>query len=145
MNFPIDSYLIDKALLLPLIHATILGLIIGFERERVGKSVGKRTFSLVVLGSCLFTLISVEVFPDNPVRIASQIVSGIGFLGVGVIWRHKGKGVHGITTAADMWVSAAIGMAVATRLYLTATLTTLLILLVLRIPKKSEEAEPEED
>lgn len=100
---------------LQLIVAMVLGGVIGFERELAGKDPSLRTFSLICMGSCLFSILSVHIGvltqPADPGRIAAQIVSGIGFLGAGAIFRRK-EAVAGLTTAAMMWVTAAIGMAV---------------------------------
>jgi putative Mg2+ transporter-C (MgtC) family protein len=120
--------------------AASLGAIIGAERRLAHKTAGMRTFALVALGSALFTVISVVAFADyagrpgfDPSRIASQIVVGIGFLGAGLIIFKESK-VRGLTTAAGLWVTAAIGMAVGYKLYslaVFATILTLLIFLVL--------------
>ena len=95
--------------------AGALGAAIGAERGMAGKAASLRTFSLVSVASCLFTILSinssVEYMGPDPSRVAAQIVSGIGFLGAGVIFRSP-RGVTGLTTAALMWVTAAIGMAV---------------------------------
>jgi len=101
--------------ILQLFVAAALGGVIGFERELAGKDPSLRTFSLICMGSCLFSIMSVHIGtltePADPGRIAAQIVSGIGFLGAGAIFRRK-EAVAGLTTAAMMWVTAAIGMAV---------------------------------
>ena len=98
-----------------LLTAAILGALIGFERELAGKDPSLRTFSLICLGSCMFTILSVNGIEaygaTEPSRVSAQIVSGIGFLGAGAIFRSP-SGVSGLTTAALMWVTAAIGMAV---------------------------------
>lgn len=98
-----------------LILAAGLGAIIGLEREMAGKDPSLRTFSLISLGACLFTLLSltasVGIPGADPGRIAAQIVTGIGFLGAGTIFRSR-RGVSGLTTAALMWVTAGLGTAV---------------------------------
>jgi putative Mg2+ transporter-C (MgtC) family protein len=94
--------------------AGFLGAFIGLERELRGYPAGVRTIALVTLGSCLFTDVSQLMGGDD--RVAAQIVTGIGFLGAGVIFR-EGYTVRGITTAATIWAAAAIGMAVAIELY----------------------------
>ena len=111
--------------------AAVLGMVIGFERERMDKPAGLRTYALVSLGSALFTILSATGFKHfegsvgyDPSRIASQIVVGIGFLGAGIIFFTKAK-VRGLTTAAAVWVSAAIGMAVGLEFYSVAVFTTL--------------------
>jgi putative Mg2+ transporter-C (MgtC) family protein len=102
---------LDTEILLKLLVAILIGGIIGAEREYRNKSAGLRTMMLICLGATLFTLFSIEVTVDSPDRIASNIVVGIGFVGAGVIFR-GGNGVNGITTAATIWVTAALGMGV---------------------------------
>ena len=102
----------DQLHLVSFISAGVFGAIIGVERESRDKGAGLRTHTLVSLGACLFTLVSLEmseVFGCDPSRIAAQIVSGIGFLGGGAILQEKDK-VRGLTTAATIWITAAIGM-----------------------------------
>ncbi len=112
--------------------ATILGLSIGIEREIANKFAGMRTHSLVTMGATLFTIASASFgstpFVD-PTRIAAQIVTGIGFLGAGLIFFHRSR-VHGLTTAAGVWVAAAIGMAVGFKLYAISIFATVLTILV---------------
>ena len=122
-----DPTLLSSYIDLRLIIATILGAIIGLERELAGKDPSFRTFALISLGSCMFAIISNSLnitylaaavkaspeahFVSDPGRIAAQVVVGIGFLGAGTIYRAKQR-VLGLTTAALMWVTAAIGMAI---------------------------------
>jgi len=115
-------------LFLRVLLAAALGAFIGIERELRGYPAGVRTMALVALGSALFTEISLLTGTED--RIASGIVTGIGFLGAGVIFR-EGYTIKGITTAATIWSAAAIGMAVARRLYLAAGLGAVLIFLLL--------------
>jgi putative Mg2+ transporter-C (MgtC) family protein len=100
---------------LKLFSAAFLGAMLGFERELSGKDPSLRTFALISVGSCLFAIASSESLPGqkvgDPFRIAAQVVSGIGFLGAGVIFRSRHR-VHGLTTAALMWMTAAIGLCV---------------------------------
>ena len=104
---------------------------IGMEREARGQVAGLRTHVIVGLGAGLFTLVSAYAFRGvDPTRIAGQVVSGIGFLGGGVILRH-GATVRGVTTAAALWISAAIGLAAAAGYYSGAVATTTIALLVL--------------
>lgn len=121
---------------LQLILAVVLGASLGVEREMAGKVAGVRTYALVSLGAALFSLMSKYAFPEflgvpgfDPSRIASQVVVGIGFLGAGSIIFY-GSRVHGLTTAAGLWVAAAIGMAVAYKLYSIAVFATALTLVV---------------
>lgn len=113
--------------------ALLLGGAIGVERQFQHKAAGIRTHALVSVGSCLFTVISVNGFADlvdyefirDPARIAAQIVSGIGFLGAGVIFVNRDV-VRGLTTAASIWLAAAIGMAAGAGMFLIAAFTTVL-------------------
>ncbi len=113
--------------------AAILGALVGWQRGVRGKAAGGRTYALVSAGACLFTLISIHGFiGGDPTRIAGQIVVGIGFLGAGAILQRE-KRVLGLTTAAGLWISAAIGMSVGVGLYLLAIAAALLMLGVLLI------------
>jgi putative Mg2+ transporter-C (MgtC) family protein len=121
----------EAELLLRILLALLCGGLIGAEREYRNKSAGFRTMILIAVGACLFTELSVRIgAPASADRIASNIVTGIGFLGAGVIFRGEG-GINGITTAATIWVVAAIGMALGNGLYLVAGAVTLAILIVL--------------
>jgi putative Mg2+ transporter-C (MgtC) family protein len=135
---------LEVELALRLMGAAVLGGAVGLEREVRDQPAGFRTHMLVALGSCLFTLISAYGFgavlaghPQarfDPSRIAAQIVTGIGFLGAGAILR-SGMSVRGLTTAASLWVVAAVGLAMGAGAYVLASVTTaitLLALLVLR-------------
>ena len=120
--------------------STALGAVIGWEREKLHKAAGYRTMALVALGVTLFTLISQHGFDSatsdvDPSRIAAQVISGIGFLGAGLIIFHNEK-VHNLTTAATVWVVAAIGMAVGVQWYALAIVTTIMSLMVLLIFRK---------
>lgn len=84
------------------------GLIIGWDRERLNKPAGFRTFALVALGATTFTLMSVLIEGGDPTRIISQVVTGIGFIGAGAVFK-AGKAIKGLTTAAGIWVTAAMG------------------------------------
>ena len=111
-----------------LVLAAGLGGLIGLERELRGYPAGIRTMALITMGAMLFTDVSQLLGGDD--RIAAGIVTGIGFLGAGVIFR-EGYTVRGITTAATIWAAAAIGMAIGRELYLVAGLGTLIIFVVL--------------
>src|SRR5215208_2419638 len=118
-----------------LLLAALLGAVLGVEREWRHKDAGLRTNLLITLGASLFTMMSIELTGSqgDPSRVAAQIVTGIGFLGGGAIIRTKG-GVQGLTTAAAIWVNAAIGVAVGGGQYhlaIIATLVTLGALLLL--------------
>ena len=125
--------------ILRLALATLLGAIIGFEREYHAKEAGIRTHLLVALGACLFMILSVYGFDFmldrdhvsfDPSRIASQVVTGIGFIGAGTIILQK-QMVRGLTTAAGLWVTAAIGLACGNGMYLIAIVTTAIVLISL--------------
>jgi putative Mg2+ transporter-C (MgtC) family protein len=118
-----------------LVIAALLGGAIGFEREIHGHPAGMRTHMLVSLGSAAFTVLGVFFFSSpgvstDPSRIAAQIVSGIGFLGAGAILKY-GTSVRGLTTAASLWATAAVGMAAGAGAWLVAIVTTVLIVLSL--------------
>ena len=121
-------------LLSSLALAAVLGAAIGLERELTGKEAGLRTNMLICIGSALLTALSITLASGSDMadatRIAAQIVSGIGFLGAGVIIRDRGQ-VKGLTTAATIWVVAAIGMACGGDEYVAAIGTTVLVLIVL--------------
>ena len=115
--------------------AMLLGGVIGFEREYRAKDAGFRTHFLVALGSALFCIVSQYGFGfelKDSSRVAAQVVSGIGFLGAGTIIFQKNV-VRGLTTAAGLWVTAAIGLACGTGMYLPAIVTTLMVLIGLEI------------
>jgi|SRR3989344_2679237 len=149
VDFAVEIATSNATLALRLILAAIAGALIGYEREYMGKAAGLRTYALVSLGSCLFTLVSVfgvqqlppvdapsEFFNYNydASRIASTVVSGIGFLGAGSIIL-RGSRVEGLTTAAGLWVAAALGMAIGFGYYAltgVGVITTLAVLLFLK-------------
>ncbi|UCH12855.1 MAG: MgtC/SapB family protein [Candidatus Omnitrophota bacterium] len=127
-----------------LILATILGGIVGFERERHEKAAGFRTHILVCIGSCLIMLTSMHMFDVykgtaalDPARIAAGVVTGIGFLGAGTIIRF-GATVRGLTTAASLWAIAGVGLAVGSGFYWAAVITSAIILICLYLLTKVE-------
>ena len=119
-------------LVLRLFLAMFLGAVVGLERELTKKPAGLRTHMLVSIGSSLFTIISVSTFSLDPARIAAGIVTGIGFIGAGAIIAEQDR-VVGITTAASLWVTAAIGLTVGIGEYLLSITTTILALVVLSL------------
>lgn len=131
---------------LRLILAAALGGMIGLEREASGKPAGFRTNLLICVGAALLTELSrfialapgSDIFRSDPGRIAAQIVSGIGFLGAGTIMQSRGS-VTGLTTAATLWVVAAIGMAVGAEAYIPALVTTFLVMAALRMLGRIED------
>ncbi len=116
----------------PLIVSTILGGIVGFERELTEKPAGLRTHMIVSLGSCLFTVVSVCDFQMDPARIAAGIVAGIGFIGAGAVLSERDR-VVGLTTAASLWVTAAIGLTTGVGNYVLSIATTALVVATLFI------------
>ena len=125
-------------IILRLLLAAALGAGIGYQRERANKPAGLRTHILISVGSALFTVVSLFAFGDgvDPSRVAAGVVTGIGFIGAGVIFRGiRGDHVAGLTTAASIWVTAAIGLAAGVGWYLIATLVAAIALLVLMIPR----------
>jgi putative Mg2+ transporter-C (MgtC) family protein len=129
-------------LLLRLAAGLVLGAIVGWERELQRMPAGFRTHALVGLGSALFTVVSAVAFAGettDPTRIAAQIVTGIGFLGGGVILHHGGN-VRGLTTAASLWTVAAIGMAAGAELYVVAVGGTVLAIVALELFQRLERS-----
>jgi putative Mg2+ transporter-C (MgtC) family protein len=110
--------------------AFIIGAIIGLEREFRSKPAGFRTMIIICVGSCLYTILSKESNATSPDRIASNIVTGIGFIGAGVIFK-EGISVNGLTTAALIWITAALGMAVGYHNYPLAVVVTAIVVIVL--------------
>ncbi|MBI3796207.1 MAG: MgtC/SapB family protein [Deltaproteobacteria bacterium] len=115
------------------IIAALLGAIIGWEREQHGREAGIRTYAAVSVGACVFGLISAHVEgAADPTRIAAQVVTGVGFLGAGVILRERGQ-ITGLTTAATLWSTAALGLAIAYGMYVLGTLTGLIVFTLLSL------------
>lgn len=120
-----------------LVLSLLLGATIGIERRRKGQIAGLRTFALISMGATLAMLISIYIPQEymglkngDPGRIAAQVVSGVGFLGAGAIIQMKGS-VRGLTTAAGIWMTACIGLAVGSGMYLISIIATLLIIFIL--------------
>ena len=120
---------------LRLVMAAVAGGLVGYERERAEKPAGFRTHLLVCVGAALLTVSSVYGFTGmaDPSRVAAGVAVGVGFLGAGTIIRHE-AGVIGLTTAASIWVVAAIGLAFGTGLYLPGAVVLALVLAALRFP-----------
>jgi putative Mg2+ transporter-C (MgtC) family protein len=111
----------------------VFGTVIGIEREMSGKAAGIRTNALICIGAAVFTIISRHIGGgehDSVTRIAAQVVTGVGFLGAGAIIRDRG-GVQGLTSAATIWIVAAIGMACGAKMYWVATMATVIAIVVL--------------
>ena len=117
--------------------SALLGSLIGVERNRRGQIAGMRTFALICMGATLAMLISIFIPQEymglkngDPGRIAAQVVSGVGFLGAGAIIQMKGS-VRGLTTAAGIWMTACVGLAVGSGMYFVSVIATILILFIL--------------
>ena len=125
---------------LRLLIAAILGAILGFEREQKGKAAGLRTYMLVALGAALFVLIPQQAGASDAdlTRVMQGLIAGVGFLGAGAIIKGNGgeEDIRGLTTAAGIWLTAAIGMAAGLGREATAVLSTLIALLILYIIPK---------
>jgi putative Mg2+ transporter-C (MgtC) family protein len=112
--------------------SALLGYSIGFEREWRGKSAGERTFALIALGAAGFTAVGVEGFPASAEKVIAGVVTGVGFLGAGLIFRERTGGeVLGLTTAAAAWAVATIGVLVGAGAFLSGIGATLLVLFIL--------------
>ena len=141
MDLVNSGLMFDITLTVRLLAALLLSFAIGLEREMTNKYAGLRTNILVCLGACLFTIISIYGFPEVSVtgdelgtrdtaRVAAQVVTGIGFIGAGTVFRH-GATVFGLTTAATLWVSAAVGMAGGAGMFTLAIAATVFSILIL--------------
>ena len=148
--FNIADFHTDLIIIFRIILAIVLAFIPGMERELTGKFAGLRTHILVCVGACVFTILSLYGFQfsihtqgvmvqDDPARIAAQVITGIGFIGAGTVMRH-GTNISGITTAATLWVCAAIGMSCGCGQYVTAivaSIATLIVLISIRALEKN--------
>jgi putative Mg2+ transporter-C (MgtC) family protein len=134
----------ELTMLARLFVAGIVGGAIGFERASTGHSAGIRTLSLVSLGAALFTLASIVGFEDaDPARVAAQVATGVGFIGAGTIIV-RGQNVQGLTTAASIWLAAALGMTAATGMYVVAVGAAIFTLVILALLPSRQPA-PGED
>jgi putative Mg2+ transporter-C (MgtC) family protein len=124
----------ELEIILKIVLAIVLSSLVGFEREMHEKPAGLRTHLLVCTGALLFTVSSLT-FVNDPARIAAGIVTGVGFLGAGAIFKFKDH-VEGLTTAADLWVLASIGILIGLNLYFTAFSATIILLAVLTLGGK---------
>ncbi len=147
VNIGLDSMTIE--LVLRLLASVGFGALVGLEREITRKPAGLRTHALVCMGACLFAIASFYMIPPDTAvqnadysRIAAGIVTGIGFIGGGSIIATKGK-VHGITTAASLWIVAAIGLMVGMGNYVLSFITTIISFFILKIGKVEREIENE--
>jgi len=127
----------DTTFLVNLLIIVACGFAIGFERELRKKSAGITTHIYVMGGAMAFTMLSMALEPSQPGRIAANIVTGIGFLCAGMIFREHGEKIANLTTAANVWYSAALGMAVGFGWYIIAIMGTLFAILVPQLHKLS--------
>ena len=150
MDWQLEMLMVMRTLL-----AALLGALIGWERERHGQDAGIRTYAAVALGASSFGLISLHATSANQIdtRIAAQVVSGIGFIGAGLIMREHGRAT-GLTTAATLWTTAAVGLSMAFGMYIVSTLTAVITFSILaahhlpgwnKLIKKHEHEAPEPD
>jgi putative Mg2+ transporter-C (MgtC) family protein len=123
----------------------VFGTLIGVERELRNKPAGISTNCFVMAGACLFTFVSQAIDPNSPARIAAQVVSGVGFLGAGMILKGEGSKVKNLTTAAAVWFAAALGMVIGFGWYLIAAIGTVYSILVPRIPHVKTWLRDQED
>ncbi len=127
MDWQMESLMALRAIL-----AVLLGALVGYEREKHGQDAGIRTYAAVSLGACIFGLVSSHVTTTDDTRIAAQIVSGVRFLGAGVIMRDQGRTL-GLTTAATLWTTASLGLAAAYGMYVLSFLGALITFVLLAI------------
>jgi putative Mg2+ transporter-C (MgtC) family protein len=116
--------------IIKILASFVAGGLLGYEREYRDKPAGLRTLIMISVGSTLFSIISLSIGSNSPDRIASNIVTGVGFVGAGVIFK-EGINVHGITTAATIWIAAAVGMALGVGAYTLAVVTLVLVFVAL--------------
>lgn len=122
----VDTVMIGRIAL-----GALLGYVIGWEREFRGKTAGERTFALIALGAAAFTALGVERFPTSAEKVIAGVVTGVGFLGAGLIFRGQENIVVGLTTAASAWAASAVGVLCGSGDYWVALFSALLILLLL--------------
>ena len=119
--------------------AFLLGALLGLEREYRSKPAGFRTLIMITVGATVFTILSYRIGSDTPDRIAANIITGIGFIGAGVIFK-EGLKVSGMTTASTIWIAAAIGMSIGYGAYYLAAGVTVLVLIILMLLSKLEKS-----
>ncbi len=143
MSFQEGFANIEFETIFQLLLAIALGALIGFQRELRHRPAGLRTHMLVSLGATIFTVISLS-FDIEPARVAAGIVAGIGFLGAGSIIAHKGH-IRGITSAATLWVVAAIGLSVGVGEYVIAIISALFVFVILQLGRIKKRTDMEKD
>ena len=130
------DFKMELVFILHLIISVILGGFIGYDRERDGNNAGIRTYAAVCLGATIFTIIASHLKGDagSSSRIIANIITGIGFLGAGIVYRNTAiEGVQGLTSAATIWATAAVGVAVALNMFVVAVMSTLIIYTLLSL------------
>ena len=130
MDIPVQATLIGRIAL-----GAFLGYVIGFEREYRGKSAGERTFGLLALGAAAVTGVGALFFPESAEKVIAGVITGVGFLGAGLIFREhdtSGQGL-GLTTAASSWAAAAVGILAGAGLYFSAVVACAIVLVILEI------------
>ena len=131
-----DDITIELTLAGRMALAALFGFVVGLERESRGKSAGERTFAMVGLAASGFAGIAFTMFPSTAGQAVAGVATGIGFLGIGIIWREdRGQQARGLTTAASILAVAAIGVVTGIGLYITAVLGTVLALLILEFDR----------
>ncbi|MNN39513.1 putative Mg(2+) transport ATPase [compost metagenome] len=126
IHLGVNSLIFHYEMYIRLILSFVFGFFIGFERTSKGKAAGIRTHALVCIGSCLIMILS-SLSTADPMRLAAQVVSGIGFIGAGVIWTDKRNSKHGLTTAANLWITSGVGLTIGFGAYDIALITGLLM------------------
>jgi putative Mg2+ transporter-C (MgtC) family protein len=124
----------ELELFIPILVSVIFGSLIGIERELRHKAAGIGTNVLICAGACIFTILSVRVDAAAPARIAANILTGVGFIGAGLILKDSNNSVHGLTTASGIWMAAAIGMAIGYSYFLIAAAGTIIAVFAPRLP-----------
>ncbi len=115
--------------------AALLGAAIGWEREFRGSAAGDRTFALIALGAAAFTGLGVENFPASAEKVIAGVVTGVGFLGAGLIFRAEGGGLYGLTTAASAWAAAAVGVLAGAGEEVLGVLAAILVVVILEFDR----------
>jgi putative Mg2+ transporter-C (MgtC) family protein len=139
MASPLTGHEVD--FVIRLAASLVAGFAIGVERESRKKPAGISTNCFVIGGAMMFTFVSLAVDPSSPARIAAQVVSGVGFLGAGMILKSESGTVTNLTTAASVWFAAALGVALGLGWYLIAAIAAVYSVFVPRIPHMSREHE----
>ena len=122
----------ETELIARLALAALLGYLIGLEREFAGQPAGERTHALASLGASIFALLSITAFPgSDSARVAAGVVTGLGFLGAGMILRREEREIHGLTTAAGIWAVGGIGLAIGAGEYLLGVISAVLVATIL--------------